>query len=293
MRITTNMVFDKACTNITANLDKYYRLQEQMFTQKRINRPSDDPVANTRAMNLLEILSHFGQFDRNIATAESYMSQTDVAMSNIVGRLQRAIELAVDINDPLSGPDEFMQASAEMDDVFSEVVRNANARFGNRFVFGGYVTTTAPFDDLGNYTGGPPGDDIDVEVARGERMTINLIGEEVLKGPIDVMQLLQDTSADIAAGDQTAISTRIAELGSALDQVLMWETINGARVNRVDIAKEDNSELSDIFTSILSDTEDVDITQLTTDFAVQEQILEANRLVSARLLNQNFLDFFR
>ncbi|MDP8224534.1 MAG: flagellar hook-associated protein FlgL [Candidatus Lernaella stagnicola] len=292
MRITTSMMFQNVSRNIGVNLDKYYRLQEQLYTQRRINRPSDDPVGTTKVLELRELISRFDQFERNISTAETYSSQTDVAMNNIVERLQRNIELAVSVNNPLTGPDEFLQAAAEMDNIYQEVLRNANTKFGDRFIFSGYETTTAPFDDAGNYLGGAPGQDIEVEVAQGEFMAINLNGEEVFKGPLDIMQLLQDTAIDVASGDRAAISGRIADLGDALDQTLMWTTINGARANRIEIAKEDNYELRDSFIAIMSDVEDINITEVTTEFAQQEQILEANRLISARLLNQNFLDFF-
>lgn len=292
MRITTSMIFDNATRYISLNTERYYRLQEQLLTQKRINRPSDDPVGNTKAMDLRELIAGFDQYERNILTAESFTDTTDVALANVVERLQRALELTVDINDPLSGPAEFANAATEMEDVFKEVLRNANLKLGDRFIFAGFATTTAPFDDTGAYVGGAAGQYIEVEVSRGDYMAINFTGDEVFKGPLDVMQLLQDTATDIASGDQSAISSRIPELNAALDQILTWVTTNGARENRVSIVKEDNTELHDSFVAILSDVEDIDITAVASEFAMQEQVLQANQLVSAKLLQQNFLDFF-
>jgi flagellar hook-associated protein 3 FlgL len=293
VRVTTNMVFQSASRNISTNLERYYRLQEQLMTQKKINRPSDDPVSTTHAMDLRTMVSNFEQYERNILTAEAFNTLTDVSLINVVERLQRALELTTAANNPLNSDAEYQQAAAEMEGVFDEVLRNANAKYGDRFIFAGFESGAAPFDDTGAYIGGAPGQDIDVEISTGEYLTMNLNGEEVFKGPVDVMQLLQDAATTIASGDQTQISALLPQLTDALDQVLTWTTTNGARTNRVAIAKEDNTELRDSFIAILSDVEDIDVTEVTTEFAAQEQILEANRVVSARLLEQNFLDFFR
>jgi flagellar hook-associated protein 3 FlgL len=267
-------------------------LEEQLFTQKRVNRPSDDPVSATRIMDLRKLVAQFDQFDRNISTAEAFVSHTEVALGQVVDRLQRAIELTVDINDGTSGPSEYALAAEEIGDIFKEIVSAANERLGNRYIFGGYETTTVPFDDAGNYLGGPAGQDIEVEIGQGEYMAYNFTGDEVFKGPVDVMQVILDTQAAIASGDQTAISNQLPELEAALDQILRFTTINGARSNRLTSAYEDNIELRDSFIAILSDVEDIDVTAVSSEFAMQEQVLEANRLIASRIMGENFLDFY-
>jgi flagellar hook-associated protein 3 FlgL len=106
------------------------------------------------------------------------------------------------------------------------------------------------------------------------------------------MQALQDAATAITSGDHTAMSAALTPLQAALDQIITAQTTVGARSNRIDNARDDNAELRDAFKGILSNVEDIDVAAVSSEFSQQEQILEANRLVSARLIQQNFLDFF-
>ena len=291
MRVTLSMLYGNVTRYINMNTQKYYQLQESLLSQKRINRPSDDPVSMTQVMDLRKMIAEFDQYDRNISSAQTFVSQTEVALGNVVDRLQRAIELTVDVNDSLNGTSEFAEAAQEMRDIFTEILSSANSKIGNRYIFGGFETTTKPFDDTGNYVGGASGQNIDIEVGRGQYITVNFTGDDVFKGTTDIMQIVQDAADAIESGDQDAITASLADLQAALDHVLVYTTTNGAVSNRIDIASEDNADLRDAFKAVLSDTEDIDLTQVSSEFALQEQVLEANRLVSAKLMEQNILDF--
>ena len=58
MRVTNNMITANTKTNINANkvlVDKY---NTQMTTQKKISRPSEDPVVAIRSLRMQTTLSH-------------------------------------------------------------------------------------------------------------------------------------------------------------------------------------------------------------------------------------------
>ena len=57
MRVTNNMITSNTKSNINANkvlVDKY---NTQMTTQKKINKPSDDPVIAIRSLRICPILT--------------------------------------------------------------------------------------------------------------------------------------------------------------------------------------------------------------------------------------------
>ena len=51
MRITNNMRYSSIVDNLSRAQNKYSSLMEQMSSQKKINRPSDDPVGTTRVLD--------------------------------------------------------------------------------------------------------------------------------------------------------------------------------------------------------------------------------------------------
>ena len=73
MRITNSMITMHSKTNIngTKNLtDKY---NGQMTSQKKIDKPSDDPVVAIRSLRLRDSLHEVEQYtDKNIPDAESW-----------------------------------------------------------------------------------------------------------------------------------------------------------------------------------------------------------------------------
>lgn len=53
MRIADKMQLNQTNTNVLKNRTEMYQLQNQAATQKRINKPSDDPLSSTRFWRLV------------------------------------------------------------------------------------------------------------------------------------------------------------------------------------------------------------------------------------------------
>ncbi|MBZ0272060.1 flagellar hook-associated protein FlgL [bacterium] len=292
MRITTNLMYRNATQSINDNRVRYLQMQEQLVSQKRINRPSDDPIGAARAMGVNSILGRFNQFQRNVGSARSFVETTELALSHVIDDLTRARELAIDVNGGNAGALDFEAASHEIGRLYENIVQNANAKDGDRYVFAGYRTNAEPFDDAGNYFGGV-NQDIAIEVGEGNFVTINKDGNEVFKGPVDVFQVMTDLKTAIETGDTAQISALIPQVEAALNQAIAQRSDIGATTLRLDAAMEDNDELVEAYTKILSETEDVDIAKATSEFAYREQVYQSSLLVASRVMSQSLLDFIR
>ena len=62
MRISTQMMYDQNMRGITDSQSKWLSYGEQMSTGKRVNRPSDDPIAASQAIVLSQSQSQNSQF---------------------------------------------------------------------------------------------------------------------------------------------------------------------------------------------------------------------------------------
>ena len=84
MRITNNIILHNTSSNINGNKINVDTLNNQMTTQKKIQRPSDDPVVAIRALRLRSTLSEIDQYyEKNIPDAESWLDVTETAMTNM------------------------------------------------------------------------------------------------------------------------------------------------------------------------------------------------------------------
>lgn len=66
MRVTNNMIMSNTKININGNKTNVNTLNNQMTSQKKISKPSDDPVIAIRALRLRSSLSQINQYYEKI-----------------------------------------------------------------------------------------------------------------------------------------------------------------------------------------------------------------------------------
>lgn len=141
MRITNNMIMHNTSNNINGNKVNVDKLNNQMSSQKKIQRPSEDPVIAVRALRLRSALSQVNQYyQRNIPDAESWLSVTDTAIYNME-TLVRDIrsEAVYGAGDDLKESDR--QAILEqMQKLREQVYAEGNTDYAGRTVFTGFHT---------------------------------------------------------------------------------------------------------------------------------------------------------
>lgn len=81
MRITNQMMINSSMANIQVNKGQMSTLDTQLSTQKKINKPSEDPIIAIRALRLRSSLDKVTQYlKKNIPDASSWMSVTEDAL---------------------------------------------------------------------------------------------------------------------------------------------------------------------------------------------------------------------
>ena len=84
MRITNNMILHNTSSNINGNKVNVNNLNNQMTSQKKIQRPSEDPVIAVRALRFRSTLSEIDQYyENNIPDAEAWLDVTETALKNM------------------------------------------------------------------------------------------------------------------------------------------------------------------------------------------------------------------
>ena len=81
MRMTNKIMQNNSLYNINNNKVLQDKLSTQMSTQKKITRPSDDPVVAIRALRLRTSVSELTQYyEKNAPDAESWLTVTEKAL---------------------------------------------------------------------------------------------------------------------------------------------------------------------------------------------------------------------
>lgn len=81
MRVTTGMIFDSGLASIQKQNSRLLDTQEQVATGRRILRPSDDPVASARALEVSQSKSVNSLYAANQGYANDALKLVDSKLS--------------------------------------------------------------------------------------------------------------------------------------------------------------------------------------------------------------------
>ena len=144
MRITNKIMQRNNLSNINTNKVYQDKLSTQMSTQKKVSRPSDDPVVSIRALRLRSNVTEVKQYySKNIPDAESWLDVTEDALKNLTEIITNMIQQCTKAsNGDLKSADRQIileQLKALGDEVYS----TGDADYAGRYVFTGYRTDTS------------------------------------------------------------------------------------------------------------------------------------------------------
>jgi flagellar hook-associated protein 3 FlgL len=121
-------------------------------------------------------------------------------------------------------------------------------------------------------------------------IAINVPGNTFLPGIVDTLVALRD---HLNAGNTTAVSADIGAVDGALDSLLGVRSQTGAKVNRLESARERQEDVQARLTELLSKVEDTDYTVAISEFSLQETVYKAGLAAGSRALQPSLLDYLR
>lgn len=181
MRIADKMQFEQVNKNIGRNRTQMSDLQNQAASQKRVVKPSDDPLAASRVLaNRIDLQGNL-QFTKSVNVARSFVEYTDQSLGDLSEVLVRAKELAIgQSSDGASNEHSRRIVATEMEQLYNHMVSIGNRKLGDRFIFGGFHTQNSPFDQEGKY-GGDSGE-IMIHIDKETFLPMNITGARVFLG---------------------------------------------------------------------------------------------------------------
>lgn len=141
MRITNSMITMHSKTNINGTkilTDKY---NEQMTSQKKIGKPSDDPVVAIRSLRLRDSLHEVEQYtDKNIPDAESWLKVTETSLTNMTNVLKDVYSLCVNGATGTLTTDDRNTILSNLEAYVHQLYSEGNTEYAGRTIFTGFKT---------------------------------------------------------------------------------------------------------------------------------------------------------
>lgn len=333
MRVTSLMIFDQLRVSFERNLARVFKLNNQLSSGKRIEKPSDDVVGLMRAMDYKLSINHNDQFKRNIDEANTFLSFTENVLASVSDALIRSKELALSGSTGTLDAESRSSIAKEVASIRDHLLNLSNSKLRDRYVFSGFKTDTRTFDPSTFTYQGDSGI-INVLIDKSTLIPINVVGIDVFRYTLtasdtvslndgkyivynqvgtnieveiydsdntllesfsfsNFMNMLDHLNSALENNNVLKIKSLLKPLDLALNQVLNTRSEIGARLNRLDDQTNRLDDSTVDLKTFLSNTEDANTVEVISELSKAETALLALRQTSAQLLSQSLFDFLR
>ena len=297
MRLTNRLMADTVLNSLYKNTQQLLKLQEMVSSQKRINRPSDDPIGMRKILDYRKVLSSIDQYNTNITHGKTQIDLTESCLEAIDDLVLKARRIAVEQS---AGELENRPTAAqEVKNIYDQILQLANTKLGDTYILSGHQTDTAPFSRDADYNATYHGDDGDIRIIVGDNLDIkiNVTGEDALRSGVDVFDSLRDLINGLENPDTTAgtaqIATQITPLSNALDQIKAVRSEAASTFIQLETTENQLANFKLNIEDMLSDTEDIDMAQAIVELQIQQTAYETSLATAAKILQRSLMDFLR
>jgi flagellar hook-associated protein 3 FlgL len=151
MRVTDSMGTDFISQSLFRQSQSMLKLQKQIVTEKRILKPSDDPIGAGKAVDLNRTLRSLSQYRRNIEAGMFRLEYQETVLGQIHERVKEALNTAFD--ESASGLKSRLLSADRIALLREELQGLANSQFAGDYLFAGHQIDTTPFANRVEITG--------------------------------------------------------------------------------------------------------------------------------------------
>lgn len=300
MRVTTRSMTNSYLADLNKNLESMQKIQMQMSNQQVVSKPSDDPLIAAKTMAIKTSIAKNEQYAKNIEDGIGWEDATDSAISSIIELLQRVKELTVSATNGTKTTEDMNTIAAEIEQRISEFVDLANTTYCGKYIFGGQNTTDKPFsvDSSNTIQKNPNSDDGDIvrQISSNVTIAINITASDIYGEDTATAESIATTLKKVydymVSNNKDGLSNDSSvQIDEQIERMLALQAEVGAKENRLNSAKEKNDDQYVNLNDLLSQTNDVDIAEMSIRFSSLQAVYEASLSVGANILQNTLLDY--
>lgn len=271
---------------------------QQMSTGKRVNVPSDDPLAAAQMVGNQDQSKRADQYLQNIDTLTNQLQTADGAMSSVVQSLTQAITLGVQGATGTLSAGNRQQIVENLQGIQSQLMQLANTSVGGNYLFGGTATTAPPYalnsaSPSGVTYNGNSGTNT-VQVADGLNLQTNLPGNQLFQNAGgDVFGALQQLITALQSGTAASAGTATNQLRSAFDFITGQRIFYGNAINQLNSTQTFLRQEQVTLKSQENNLVGADITKAATDLTRATTAHDGALAAAAKILPTSLLDYLK
>ena len=148
MRVSHRNIYSNVLGYMNRSLSNLVELNLQASSQKKINRPSDDPIGMSRVLSYRDSMASMTQYRKNIDTAKGWNGLADENLMQVSVVISRLKELAQQAATGTMSADNREQISHEARQLYNQLITLANASYEGKYIYSGHKTDTLAFREI-------------------------------------------------------------------------------------------------------------------------------------------------
>ncbi len=302
MRITQNMMSSIFMRNMQKQAEGLLQRQEQLATQKRINRPSDDPIGIGRVLNGRSMISAIDQYTENIRQGKTRLEMTDQTLAMAGDLVNQARRIAEEKSGAEISASEREFAAGQIKEIYDQVLQLANSKHGGRYMFAGDLTGAAPFTRDDHYTAIYDGDSgsFRIPIAEQTEVAVDADGRNYFmntSGGVDIFAELKNVIDGLEDGDlaggTSQIRAAVDPLQAAEVQLMDKRSEFGPKLYRFQATEEHWTLFKAKMQEAIGRDEDVDVVQVALELNNLKTAYETSMAAAAKIIQPSLVDFLR
>lgn len=214
-RISSQQVFSGGINRLQDLNTTLNKTQQQISTGKKVNQPSDDPVAAARILKLDQEVKRIETYQRNADLADNRLQQEESALSSSVDIIQRIRELTVQAGNGALSVNDRQSIAAELRERVDQLADITNTQDASgEYIFSGFQGHEPAFVKEADGTWSYNGDEGQrvLEIDDGVTVPISDPGKGIFVDVPRAATVKSTTSADgyisdLSVNDEQALRT--------------------------------------------------------------------------------------
>ncbi len=296
-RVNLETIINSTIFNVQRATSNLSRLQEQISTGKKVNRPSDAPAGARQILSLRSETFRLDQYSSNVKTATQSLNFNSSTLQGTANILQRIQELTMQGVNSTTDSDGRKAIASEINQLVESVLQSANSTRLGRYIFAGTKTKTVPFvatrngsGDISAVTYNGNLEKIEYKVGVNATAQVNQTGKEAF---IDnkLFSSIINIRDSFAAGTAVAAQSELDNLKGAQTSVLNLIAKSGGVANTLELTDNKITDIKLSLNEMLATTESADITELVLKLKEQENIYQASLASGSMIFNTSILNY--
>ncbi len=303
MRVTQNITTSNFISYINQHAENLLKTQQQIASQKRINKSSDDPIGMGQVLGYRTNLALTDQYQENIQQGKTRLEFNEITLDLASDLVKTARGLAANYSGSNLSAAERQSVALQVKDLYDQVMQMANSKFNGNYIFSGHATNTAPFSRDANFNATYNGDDGELRIMVSDNVEVNIVADgrnifqNAANGGVNIFDELKNLIDGLENPDPVAGSAQIEATVNVLqdgrDQINSRRSEYAPVLYRLQATDEYMTNLRPKVEEAMASLEQADITKAVVELQNLELAYETTIATAARIIQPSLLDFLR